>query len=179
VRSAGLCEVCGYRRRKEDLVTQTVLTVVAWSADLTDPCSVAAVAADVRAQLERGMADAREQLLALMGPAGRDDDPAARASCLAFTELQAVEETAPGHRATALAMLARSPEAEAEAKRAYDAEKGRRQHRLSPDGPIAVAAAEQTADAARERAAQYLLTARLEELRALRNGPAFQRVLGA
>ncbi|MFF4732861.1 hypothetical protein ACFY3M_48080 [Streptomyces mirabilis] len=179
VRSAGLCEECGYRRRKEDLVTQAVLTVAAWSADLADPCSVAAVAADVQTQLERGMADAREQLLALMGPDGLDDDPSARASCLAFTELQAVEEAVPGHRATALMMLARSPEAEAEAKRAYDTEKGRRQHRLSPDGPIAVAAAEQASDAARERAAQYLLAARLEKLRALWNSPAFQRGLGA
>jgi hypothetical protein len=67
-------------------------------------------------------------------------------------------------------MLARTPEAEAEAKRAYDTEQGRRQHRRY--GPIAVAAATKAAEQARERTAQHLLATRLEQLRELTGGRA-------
>lgn len=53
----------------------------------------------------------------------------------------------PEYRRAALAMQARTPEAEAEARRAHAIEQGRRQHRLYPGGPVA--------DTARERTAQH------------------------
>ncbi|WP_331762322.1 hypothetical protein OG612_45065 (plasmid) [Streptomyces sp. NBC_01527] len=172
VRSAGLCEACGYRRQTEELVTQTVLVAAAWSADLDDPDDVAAVTAHTRAQLEADMAAARAQFLELMDPAELNHDPAAVSSCLAFTSLQTVQQAAIEYRSCALTMLGRAPQADAEAQRAYDTEKGRRQHRWHPDGPLARAAAEQAADAARERTAQHLLATRLEKLRALERGRA-------
>jgi ssDNA-binding Zn-finger/Zn-ribbon topoisomerase 1 len=139
--AGGLCEACGYRRRTEALITEAGLVAAAWSADLTDPGDVAAVTAQVRATLEVDIAAARDQFLELMNPGELDADPVAAASALAFTSLQIVQQATPEYRRCALAMLARTQEAEAEATRAYATEKGRRQHRWHPDGPIATAAA--------------------------------------
>ncbi|WP_329453194.1 hypothetical protein OG894_42100 (plasmid) [Streptomyces sp. NBC_01724] len=172
VRSAGVCEACGYRRQTEDLVTQTALVAAAWSADLDDPDDVAKVAAHTRAQLEADLAAARALFLELMDPAELNDDPKAVVTCLAFTDLQTVQQAASVYHRCALAMLGRAPQSEAEARRAYDTEKGRRQHRWYPDGPLARAAAEQAADTARERTAQHLLATRLDKLRALAGGRA-------
>ncbi|KOT79212.1 hypothetical protein ADK70_31395 [Streptomyces rimosus subsp. pseudoverticillatus] len=65
------------------------------------------------------------------------------------------------YRSNALAWLGRTEEAEAEARRAY----GTEQRRHYPHGADAVAAAAKAAEAARDRTAEYLLAARLEQLR--------------
>ncbi|MGW4982091.1 hypothetical protein [Streptomyces mirabilis] len=109
----------------------------------------------------------RWRFLQLMDPAEIEVDQQSVDTCLAFNALQAVRATLPEYRQKALAMLARTPEAEAEARRAYVTEQGCRQHRQCPDGPVAVTAAEQAADRARERTAQHLLATRLGQLHEL------------
>ncbi|MEU7229906.1 hypothetical protein [Streptomyces chrestomyceticus] len=61
-------------------------------------------------------------------------------------------------------MLGRTQEAEAEARRAFRSEQRRPWFRHNPAGADAVAAAAKAADTARERVAEYLLAARLEQL---------------
>ncbi|MFD3622451.1 hypothetical protein ACFWWT_46365 [Streptomyces sp. NPDC058676] len=68
-------------------------------------------------------------------------------------------------RDNVLAMLGGTEAAQAEARRAYEAEQGRPWFRHNPNGADAIAAATKAADTARERTAQYLLATRLEQLR--------------
>lgn len=164
-RAAGLCEACGYRRRTEALIVEAGLVAATWSAALDDPGAVAAVTAHVRASLEADIEAARVKFLELLDPDELETNPVAAASALPFAALQAVEQAAPEYRRCALAMLSRTEEAEAEARRAYATEQNRRWFRANPNGADAVAAATKAADTARERAAQYLLEARLEQLR--------------
>ncbi|MEU7428407.1 hypothetical protein [Streptomyces sp. NPDC040750] len=164
-RSAGLCEACGFRRRTEAVIVEAGLIAATWSADLDDADDVAAVAAHVRASLEADIARARHEFLELMEPGALEADPVLAASALAFAALQAVEQALPEYRSSALGRLGRTEEAEAEARRAYKTEQGRRWYKHNPHGADAVAAATKAADAARERTAQYLLAARLEQLR--------------
>ncbi|MGW3563547.1 hypothetical protein ACWDSL_06540 [Streptomyces sp. NPDC000941] len=164
-RAAGLCEACGYRRRAEALIVEAGMVAAAWSAALDDPGAVAAVTAHVRASLEADIEAARTQFLQLLDPDELETNPVAAASALPFAALQAVEQAAPEYRRCALAMLGRTEEAEAEARRAYATEQNRRWFRANPNGADAVAAATKAADTARERTAQYLLKARLEQLR--------------
>jgi hypothetical protein len=164
-RSAGLCEACGFRRRTEAAIVEAGLIAATWSADLDDPGDVAAVAAHVRASLEADIERAQREFLELMEPGALDADPVLAASALAFTALQAVEQALPEYRSSALGRLGGTEEAEAEARRAYKTEQNRRWYKHNPHGADAVAAATQAADAARERTAQYLLAARLEQLR--------------
>ncbi|WP_326778868.1 hypothetical protein [Streptomyces sp. NBC_01445] len=84
---------------------------------------------------------------------------------LAFAALQTVEAALPEYHSSALGRLGRTEEAEAEASRAFKTEQGRRWFQHNLHGADAVAAATKAADAARERAAEYLLAARLEQLR--------------
>jgi hypothetical protein len=88
-----------------------VLVVAVWAADIDDPVDVAAVIAHVRAELERDIAAARQQLLDLMDPAEMQDDPQQLESGLAFNAKRAVEQAAAEYRSNVLAMLARSAEA--------------------------------------------------------------------
>jgi hypothetical protein len=164
-RSAGLCEACGFRRRTEAAIVEAGLVAATWSADLDDADDVAAVAAHVRASLEADIERARREFLELVEPGALDADPVLAASALAFAALQAVEQALPEYRSSALGRLGRTEEAEAEARRAYKTEQGRRWYKHNPNGADAVAAATKAADAARERTAQYLLAARLEQLR--------------
>ncbi len=164
-RSAGLCEACGFRRRTEAAIVEAGLIAATWSADLDDPGAVAAVAAHVRASLEADIERAQREFLELMEPGALDADPVLAASALAFTSLQAVEQALPEYRSSVLGRLGRTEEAEAEARRAYKTEQNRRWYKHNPHGADAVAAATKAADAARERTAQYLLAARLEQLR--------------
>ncbi|MCK8678513.1 hypothetical protein [Streptomyces lichenis] len=103
--------------------------------------------------------------MAMVEPGELDQDPAGATSVLAFAAFQAVQAALPEYRASALGRLGRIEEAEAEASRAYRTEQGRRWFRHNPRGTDAVAAATKAADDARERTAQYLLAARLEQLR--------------
>lgn len=177
-RSAGLCEACGFRRRTEAAIVEPGLIAGTWSADLDDPGDVATVAAHVRISLEADIERARREFLELMEPGALEPDPVLAASALAFAALQAVEQALPDYRSSALGRLGRTEEAEAEARRAYKTEQGRRWYKHNPNGADAVAAATKAADAARERTAQYLLAARLEQLReraAARTGPCPRR----
>ncbi|MFD0005101.1 hypothetical protein ACFVJ4_22125 [Streptomyces sp. NPDC127178] len=140
------------------------LVAATWSAALDDADDVAAVTARVRASLESDIERARREFLALMEPGGLDADPILAASALAFAELQAVQQALSEYRSSALGWLGRTPEAEAEPRRAYATEQNRRWFRANPNSPDAVAAATKASDAARERTAQHLLTARLEHL---------------
>lgn len=100
------------------------------------------------------------------GGAGRPGrGPAGAVSVLAFAALQTVEAALPEYHSSALGRLGRTEEAEAEASRAFKTEQGRRWFQHNLHGADAVAAATKAADAARERAAEYLLAARLEQLR--------------
>ncbi|MFB6876341.1 hypothetical protein [Streptomyces sp. NPDC056323] len=164
-RAAGLCEACGYRRRTEALIAEAGMVAAAWSADLTDPSGVATVTADVRATLEREITAARADYLRAMDPADQETDPVGTASVLAYGALHTAEQALPEYRRNALAMLGRTEEAEAEAERAYRTEQNRHWFKHNPNGADAVAAATKAADKARERTAQHLLAARLEQLR--------------
>ncbi|WP_432095665.1 hypothetical protein [Streptomyces sp. bgisy100] len=163
--AAGLCEACGYRRRTEAAIVEAGLVAATWSAALTDPGDVAAVTTEVRATMEREIADVRATYLSAMDPADQGADPLGTASVLAYGALHTVEQLLAEYRRNALAMLGRTEEAEAEARRAYKAEQGRPWFQYNPSGADAVAAATQKAEAARERTAEHLLAVRLEQLR--------------
>ncbi|WP_240512478.1 hypothetical protein [Streptomyces griseoruber] len=164
-RSAGLCEACGYRRRTEAAITEAGLVAAIWAADLDDAADVAAVAAHVRVTLGADIEATHRQFLELMEPGELEADPVAAASVLAFNALQVVEQALPEYRSSALGRLGSTEEANAEARRAYRTEQNRRWFRANPNGADAVAAATKAADTARQRAAEYLLVRRLEQLR--------------
>ncbi|MFF4393276.1 hypothetical protein ACFY0G_42170 [Streptomyces sp. NPDC001552] len=163
--AGGLCEVCGYRRRTEALTVEAGMVAAAWSADLDDSQAVAAVLVHVRERLQVAARKAVDDFLGAAEPGQLDADPLGTASVLAFGALQAVSDAAPEYRRQALEMLGRTEKAEAEAQRAYRTEQGRHWFQHNPTGADAVAAATKAADAARERVAEYLLAARLEQLR--------------
>jgi len=106
----------------------------------------------------------RREFLELMEPGALKASPVLAASALAFAALQAVAAL-PEYRSSALGRLGRTEEAEAEARRAYKTEQGRRWYKHNPHGADAIAAATKAADATRKRTEEYLLAARLEQLR--------------
>jgi hypothetical protein len=57
-----------------------------------------------------------------MEPGELDADPILAACALAFADLQAVQQALPEYPSSALGWLGRTPEAEAEARRAYATE---------------------------------------------------------
>ncbi|OEJ36316.1 hypothetical protein [Streptomyces agglomeratus] len=164
-RSAGLCEACGYRRRTEAAIVEAGLVAAAWAADLTDPGDVAAVTTEVRSTMEHDIAAAHAAYLRAMDPADQDAEAVATASVLAYGALHTAQQAVAEYRRNALAMLGRTEEAQAEARRAYETEQGRHWYRHNPNGADAVAAATQKGEAARERVAEYLLATRLKQLR--------------
>ncbi|EST17907.1 hypothetical protein M878_46135 (plasmid) [Streptomyces roseochromogenus subsp. oscitans DS 12.976] len=161
--SAGLCPQCTSRRRTkelarhtETLIREAVELAVAARADLTDPDAV-------RAMIEQCERDTRTLLAAACERACcQDEDPDA----VAHTAPQVARRIRDERREAALRRLARSEDAEAEAQRAFQSEQGRRWYRHNPTSAGAVAPATKAAYTARERAAEYLLTSRLEQLRA-------------
>ncbi|WP_328380794.1 hypothetical protein OHB13_38225 (plasmid) [Streptomyces sp. NBC_00440] len=163
--ASGLCETCGYRRRTEAAIVEAGLVTATWSAVLDDPADIDAVTAHVRASLEADIERTRREFLDLVEPGELDADPVAAAAAFAFAALQTVEAALPEYRSNVLGRLCRTEEAEAEARRAYRTEQGRRWFQHNPNGADAIAAATKVADAARERTAQYLLATRLGQLR--------------
>lgn len=143
--------MCGYRRQTGALTVEAGLVAAAWSADLDDSGAVAAVLVHVRATLQAAVRKVQDDFLGSAESGEVDADPLGTASVLAFGALQAVQEAVPAYRRRALAMLGRSDEAEAEAeaRRAYRTEQGRRWFRHNPNGADALAAATKAADAAR------------------------------
>lgn len=98
--AAGLCEVCGYRRRTEALKVEAGMVAAAWSADLDDSQAVAAVLVHVRETLQVAARKAVDDFLGSAEPGVLDGDPLGTASVLAFGVLQAVQDAA---RSTAAA----------------------------------------------------------------------------
>ncbi|GGM19777.1 hypothetical protein GCM10010129_75120 [Streptomyces fumigatiscleroticus] len=163
--AAGLCEACDHRRQTETLIGEAGLLAAAGAADLTDPGSVAAATAKARTAIGSSIAAAWQEFLQITDVAMLKADPEAAKDAYAFTAFQTAQQAAQEYQNTALAMLGRTEEAEAEARRAYKAEQGRPWFQYNPTGADAVAAATKAADAARERVAEYLLATRLEQLR--------------
>lgn len=149
--AAGLCPRCSWTRRTEVLVAEAVdLAVVARSVELDDPEEVAglseACGARVRELVTEGC---RRQV-------GDDVDEV----IAAFTSVQVAERVRDEEQADALRRLAAGPEAEAEAAAVLAAELRR--------SPRQLEAARAAGEAARHRAAEYLLRHRLGQLRVLR-----------
>ncbi|CAL9675653.1 hypothetical protein SUDANB178_07730 (plasmid) [Streptomyces sp. enrichment culture] len=163
--AAGLCEACDHRRQTETLIGEAALLAAAGSADLTDPGSIAAVTAQVRAAIGGGIAAAWQEFLQITDVAALKADPQAERDAYAFTAFDTARQAVQEFQATTLEMLGRTEEAEAEARRAYKTEQGRPWFQHNPHGADAVAAATEKAEAARERTAEHLLAVRLEQLR--------------
>ncbi|MFD9601766.1 hypothetical protein [Streptomyces sp. NPDC059970] len=163
--AAGLCEACDHRRHTEALIGEAGFLAAAGSSDLTDPGSIAAVAAKARTAIGDSTGAAWQEFLQITDVATLEADPEAAEDAYAFTAFQTAQQAVGEYQDNALAMLGRTEEAEAEARRAYRAEQGRPWFQHNPTGADAVAAATKAADAARERVGEYLLAARLEQLR--------------
>ncbi|MEU1789127.1 hypothetical protein ABZ553_25315 [Streptomyces sparsogenes] len=154
--AAGLCSACGERRATERLVAETVDVVTAAWADLSDPADVAAVAAKADSDLRCEIRTAQERL--------RAGGKAVTAHTLAMAARLAVQNAADEYHSSALSLLARGQEAEAEARLVFES-RMRSRHRYATRA-AAEAAAGQEARRARNRTAQHLLTTRLNALRA-------------
>ncbi|MFF5435190.1 hypothetical protein ACFY5K_34920 [Streptomyces griseofuscus] len=163
-RSAGLCEACDHRRQTETLIGVAGLLAAAGSADLSDPGSIAAAVAGARTIIGNSIAAAWQEFLQITDGGMLEADPQAAADAYAFTAFDTARQAVQEFQDTALEMLGRTEEAEAEARRAYRSEQRRPWFQRNPTGADAVAAATKAADTARERVAEYLLAARREQL---------------
>ncbi|MER8233202.1 hypothetical protein [Streptomyces sp. NPDC094049] len=165
-RSAGLCEVCGHRRQTEALIGEAALLAATWSADLTDPSGVAAVAAEVRRAIEDAIAAEWAQFQQITRPDALEaTGPDAVKDAAAHNAFLTAESAAVEYRQQALMMLGRSEDAQAEARRAFATELAKPWYRAVPGSDDAQRAAAEAAAQARTRTAEYLLAVRLEQLR--------------
>ncbi|MFF8882925.1 hypothetical protein [Streptomyces flaveolus] len=144
--AAGLCMACSYERRVERLVCDAVDITVAMRAALDDDEATAALA-------QRVEQDTRALLVKAC-----TDKNSCEPALLAYARHEAAERILAGRQAAALQRLANSPEAEQEAARVYAVEMRRRG--CFADRQVA----QEAAQAARETAAQALLTERLGRL---------------
>jgi hypothetical protein len=142
-----------------------VLLAAAGVADIDDPADVTAVAAHARTSLDQDLRTHRAEFLQLhrQDPEHELVTGEQLADLLAYNALQAAEAAVGDYQRSALARLARSPQATAEAERAHEAKL--RRHWWHPEGETAHTAATQAAEAARERTAQHLLKQRMQQLR--------------
>ncbi|WP_326672597.1 hypothetical protein [Streptomyces canus] len=164
-RAAGLCEACDHRRQTETLIGEAGLIASAWSSNLADPGTVAAVTAEARTAISGSIATAWQEFLQITDVAALEANPEAAEDAYAFAAFQTAQQVVQEYQDNALAMLGRTEEAEAEARWAYKAEQGRPWFQHNTTGADAIAAAAMAAKTARERTAQYLLATRLEQLR--------------
>ncbi|MFD4904164.1 hypothetical protein [Kitasatospora purpeofusca] len=148
-RAGGLCGSCWAIRSIRTVAGECVDLALAASADLADHRDVNTIARRTEVELRAAMAAARP------AGAGRED--------VLGSDLETVRDAVAAYRADALARLARTPLADAEADLAHDTALRTNRHR-----PTALAAADQAAEQARATTARYLLLERLETLRALR-----------
>ncbi|MGW7201186.1 hypothetical protein [Streptomyces chryseus] len=154
--AGGLCQICTHARATEVLIAQAVDSAVAAWTEPADPRQVAARAeAEIRGDIEQAMARCRAQ----------GGFPETTTLIGKLTAESAAEEY---HR-SALDLLTRSPEADAEASKAKAAEL-RRSHLFSSEEAAHAAAAE-AARAARWRTARRLLDDRTSKVRAQRPAP--------
>ncbi|KUH35240.1 hypothetical protein ATE80_30370 [Streptomyces kanasensis] len=149
-RSAGLCEACGHRRQVEVLIGEAGLLAATWSADLTDPVAVAAVAAAVRAAIEADIAAEWAEFQKITDPAALEAaGPDAVEDAAAHNAFLVAESAAAEYRHEALVMLGRSEDAQAEARQAYATELAKPWHQALPDSDDAQRAATEAAAKAR------------------------------
>ncbi|MER5353406.1 hypothetical protein ABT093_24110 [Kitasatospora sp. NPDC002551] len=148
-RAGGLCGSCWAARSIRTVVGECVDLALAASADLADHRDVNATARRTEAELRAAMAAAR--------PVGADRED------VLGSNLETVRDAVAAYRAEALARLARTPLADAEADLAHDTALRANRHR-----PTARADAEAAAEQARATTARYLLLERLETVRVLR-----------
>ncbi|GAA2154423.1 hypothetical protein GCM10009760_53330 [Kitasatospora kazusensis] len=151
-RAAGLCASCWSVRATRSAIRECVALVLAGSADLTDREDVNALVTQTRGKLRAEMLRSR--------PIGAD------LASIRASDLLTVQNAAAEYRASALVLLTRSPQADAEAEMAHAAAM-RRAHR-HPTHASAVAAADRAAEQARTNTARHLLVRRLEAVQALR-----------
>ncbi|WP_437107199.1 hypothetical protein [Streptomyces flaveolus] len=163
--AAGLCEACDHRCQTETLIGEAGLLAAAWSADLTDPGAVAAVAAEVRTAIGNSITAAWQEFLQITDVAALEANPEVAEDAYAYAAFQTAQQAVQEYQDNALAMLGRTEEAEAEARRAYKTQQCRPWFQHNPNGADAIAAATKAAETARERTAEYLLATRLEQLR--------------
>ncbi|MGW6309587.1 hypothetical protein [Streptomyces niveus] len=119
-----------------------------------DKVAVEAAAGEGRTGIER----------AITNPADLEADPVTAEVARAFSAFQTTHREAGEYEQYALFRLGHRAEAEAEGRCAYRIEQNRPWFRALPDSTAAIAAATQAAATARERAAQHLLSVRLEQL---------------
>ncbi|MER8188216.1 hypothetical protein [Kitasatospora sp. NPDC094015] len=150
--AAGLCASCWAVRATRDAIRECVNLALAGSADLGDHRDVNAIASHVRGELRAEMLRTR--------PAGAD------LSGLRASDLLTAHNAAAEYRASALALLARCPLADAEAEQAHAAAM-RSAHRHSTRAS-AQEAADGAAEKARTTTAQHLLARHLGMVEALR-----------
>ncbi|MGW1466571.1 hypothetical protein ACWCPT_19740 [Streptomyces sp. NPDC002308] len=164
--SGGLCEACGCRRETEVLTVRAVELVAArMLAPSAGAVDVAALDTRVRTAIDSKVATEWAQLLEISDPADLDANQDDAELAAAFTARSTVQQIADQAAVSALAAFGRTTEADTEADQAYRTEQNRRWFRHTPTGEAAVAAATKAATTARNRVAQHLLTARLEQLR--------------
>ncbi|MEU7158850.1 hypothetical protein [Streptomyces chrestomyceticus] len=151
----GLCPVCRDGQAVENHLDEAMLSAAAATADLDDPADIEAVRSQVAAAVREEIrlkcqqahaADGTERTLAMM----------ARLTA---------ESAAADYRASALALLARFPEADTEARMAYEATM-RSRHRY-PTRHAAEAAAAHAAQQARHATARHLFKTRAQVLRSI------------
>ncbi|MFF9593846.1 hypothetical protein ACF1FX_32460 [Streptomyces sp. NPDC014646] len=166
-RSAGLCEACDHRRQVGVLIGEATLLAATWSADLTDPVAVAAVAAEVRTAIEDAIAAEWAQFQKITDPAAlAAAGPDAVEDAAAHNAMLTAGSAAAEYRHEALVMLGRSEEAQAEARKAYATELAKPWFQALPDSDDAQRAATEAAAKAQARTAEHLLAVRLEQLHA-------------
>lgn len=178
--SSGRCDACRYEADQHKLIREAEQLSAA-SVDPSDTRAVARAIADTRQMLDALTEQACGRYLqALESDASTteicrrylhalDNDayvplPDELRDVLAYTVRDTLQQTLPQIRASVLATLARSPEADTEAYRAY-----RIEERNSPyTGNHAAATAAAVAGEARSRTARQLLSNRLQQLRQAR-----------
>lgn len=159
-KSTGLCPASGNWRVTGQQLREAALTVAATHANMDDRTDVNALIADaeagIRAEAEGACAQARAE--------------GATGSTLALLARLSAETAVSKFRRLALATLARSDRADAEAALAYEAKMRSWRRYVTRSG--ARRAANAAAEQARERIAQHLLDTRLAALRQGRSVPA-------
>ncbi|WP_432161261.1 hypothetical protein [Streptomyces sp. NRRL F-5630] len=160
--AAGLCEVCGSRRELNHLIEEAGMCQVSWTVNPRHLDEVASVMNQVREDVLARVAASVGELRAALAENGIVDDPSTPVVAT-YRGLRAAQEAAAEYRATALAQLTRTPQAQAEGRYAYAAEQSRSHHH-DPTSP-GPAAASRAAETARTRSAEALLAQRLAHLR--------------
>ncbi|MFE5842003.1 hypothetical protein ACFQ7N_10190 [Streptomyces niveus] len=163
--AAGLCEACGHWRETENLIWQAGLFAATWSSSPTDTVAIAVAAAGARTGIERAIARSWREFLDITDAGEAAADAATVRIAQAFNAFETARQEAGAYEQYALCRMGLTQEADTEARRVYLVEQNRRWFRAVPGSADAIAAATQAAEAARQRTAQHLLAARLEQLR--------------